>query len=101
VYKYLGIPGKLGVRILNIQHTAVEQRAIDQIEFMNHYFAGTTPPAAKFKADPYPLDPRDYKDNVKFNWVYPGSTAQTFAQRTIDAFASGTYASQTGGLTGE
>jgi hypothetical protein len=101
VYKYLEIPQKLGVRILNIQHTAVEQRAIDQIEFMNHYFAGTTPPASKFKADPYPLDPRDYKDNVKFNWVYPGSTAKTFAQQTIDAFASGTYASQTGGLTGE
>lgn len=101
VYKYLGIPEKLGVRVLNIQHTAVEQRAIDQIEFMNHYFADTTPPASKFKADPYPLDPRDYKDNVKLNWGYPGSTEKTFAQQTIEAFASGTYASQTGGLTGE
>jgi hypothetical protein len=87
VYKYIGKPQNLGAVVLNIQHTAVVQRAIDQIEFMNAYFSGGTPTATKFKADPYPLDPRDYKDNVKFNWVYPGSTEKTFAQKTIDYFA--------------
>jgi hypothetical protein len=84
VYRFLGVPEKVGLNIHMINHANPLREQMELGEFMTQVFAGQSLDP-KFKVQPFPInDPRSGYDYKKLNWAAPGfKTLKEQVQDTV------------------
>lgn len=72
VYRFLGIPEKIGLNMHLINHANPLREQMELGEFMTSIFNNQTPDP-KFRIQPFPInDPRSLYDYKKLDWAAPG-----------------------------